>query len=128
MRAKFIYEFLDGENGINKIKHTMKVYFKKKLYEDVTITDSTLAQQYLAVKKQMADRRTKRDGLMKQINQIDSELNILERNLIAIESKAAEQQAKTQEKQAVQQTQTTKTQEAKPQETQTQTLKPQEVK
>jgi hypothetical protein len=107
----------------------MKVYFKKKeqIYEDVTITDSTLAQQYLAVKRQMSDRRTKRDGLMKQINQIDSELNILERNLIAIESKAADQQAKQQTTQQPQ-VQKTQAQEVKPQETQTQTVQPQEVK
>ena len=108
----------------------MKVYFKKKeqIYEDVTITDSTLAQQYLAVKRQMSDRRTKRDGLMKQINQIDSELNILERNLIAIESKAADQQAKQQTTTQQQQVQKTQTQEVKPQDTQTQTVQPQEVK
>jgi len=107
----------------------MKVYFKKKeqIYEDVTITDSTLAQQYLAVKRQMSDRRTKRDGLMKQINQIDSELNILERNLIAIESKAADQQAKQQTTQQPQ-VQKTQAQEVKPQETQPQTVQPQEVK
>jgi len=70
-----------------------KVYItRKKLNEDVAITDSTLAQQYLAVKKQMADKRTKRDQLMKNVNQIDNEMNILEKNLIAIEMKSAQSQ------------------------------------
>lgn len=70
-----------------------KVYItRKKLNEDVSITDPTLAQQYLAVKKQMADKRTKRDQLMKNVNQIDNEMNILEKNLIAIEVKSAQSQ------------------------------------
>ena len=69
-----------------------KVYItRKKLNEDVSITDATLAQQYLAVKKQMADKRTKRDQLMKNVNQIDNEMNILEKNLIAIEMKSTQQ-------------------------------------
>jgi len=73
-----------------------KVYItRKKLNEDINITDPTLAQQFLAVKKQMADKRTKRDQLSKSVNQIDSELNILEKNLIAIEVKAAQQQGET---------------------------------
>ena len=73
-----------------------KVYItRKKLNEDVSITDSTLAQQYLAVKKQMADKRTKRDQLMKNVNAIDSELNILEKNLIAIETKSAQKTGET---------------------------------
>jgi len=66
-----------------------KVYIKRAVInEDVTITDPTLAQQYLAVKKQMSDKRTKRDQIMKNVNQIDNEINILEKNLIAIEQKA----------------------------------------
>jgi hypothetical protein len=66
-----------------------KVYIKRALLnEDVTITDPTLAQQYLAVKKQMADKKMKRDQSMKTVNQIDNEINILEKNLIAIETKS----------------------------------------
>ena len=73
-----------------------KVYIKrKKLNEDINITDPTLAQQYLAVRKQIADKNTKKDQLMKSVNQIDSEINILEKNLIAIQTKAAQQQGQT---------------------------------
>jgi hypothetical protein len=50
-----------------------KVYIKRKrLNEDVNINDPELAQQYLAVRKQMADKRTKKDQLMRQVNQIAS--------------------------------------------------------
>lgn len=59
------------------------------------ITDPALAQQYFNVKKQMNDKRTKRDQVLKQANQIDNEINILEKNLIAIEAKAASTQQKT---------------------------------
>ncbi len=69
-----------------------KVYItRKKLNEDVTITDPTLAQQYLAVKKQITDKMTKRDQVLRSANQIDSEINILNKNLIAIETKAVQQ-------------------------------------
>lgn len=81
-----------------------KVYMKvKRINEDVSITDSTLAQQYLAVKKQMADKQTRRDNLMKQVNQLDSEMNILQKNLIAIEAKSAAASVKSEEKEKVQQ-------------------------
>jgi hypothetical protein len=69
-----------------------KVYIKRKINEDVTITDPTLAQQYLAVKKQITDKMTKKDQLMRSVNQIDSEINILNKNLLAIETKAASSQ------------------------------------
>lgn len=69
-----------------------KVYItRKKLNEEVTITDPTLAQQYLAVKKQIVDKTTKRDQLLRNANQIDSEINILNKNLIALETKAVQQ-------------------------------------
>jgi hypothetical protein len=72
-----------------------KVFIKRnKINEDITITDPTLAQQYLAVKKQMVDKKTKRDQLTRNVNQIDSELNILEKNLIAIETRSAQQNGK----------------------------------
>ncbi|MEK0338477.1 MAG: hypothetical protein QQN41_13695, partial [Nitrosopumilus sp.] len=68
-----------------------KVFIKrKKLNENITITDPILAQQYLAVRKQMVDKKTKRDQLIRNVNQIDSELNLLEKNLIAIETKSAQ--------------------------------------
>jgi hypothetical protein len=65
----------------------------KYLNEDVTIPPA-LANAYLSVKKQMADKQSKRDQLMKSVNQIDNEMNILNKNLIAIEAKAAEMQGK----------------------------------
>jgi len=71
-----------------------KVFITRKINEDVNITDPTLAQQFLAVKKQIADKRTKLDQQTKTINQINNEINILEKNLIAIETKAATQQNK----------------------------------
>lgn len=49
-----------------------------------------LANQYLTVKKQMADKQSKKDNLMKAVNQTDNEMNILNKNLIAIETKAAQ--------------------------------------
>ncbi len=70
---------------------------KRRINEDVTITDPTLASQYLAVKKQMSDKKQKRDQLMRSVSQVDSELNILERNLIAIETKANQSQVKSSE-------------------------------
>jgi len=79
-----------------------KVYFKKKnINEDISIQDSTLAQQYVAVKKQITDKQTKIDQLMKQVNQIQQEKNILDKNLLAIETKAAlaQGQKPTEEKQ-----------------------------
>ena len=42
----------------------------------------------------MADKQTQRDQLMKQVNQKDNEINILSKNLIAIEAKAAQEQGK----------------------------------
>jgi hypothetical protein len=83
-----------------------KIIFKRKLHESVNIPPE-LANQYLAVKKQMSDKVGKKDQLMKSVNQIDQELNILNRNLLAIETKAAqmqgekvEQQDKTEQEQA----------------------------
>jgi len=61
--------------------------------EDVVIP-AALSQQYLVVKKQMADKQRQKDALTKQINQKDTEINILMQNLIAIESKAAQMQGK----------------------------------
>lgn len=60
-----------------------------KINEDVTIPNE-LSQQYLSVKKQISDKEGKKDQLQKQINQVDSEINTLQRNLIAIETKAAQ--------------------------------------
>jgi len=64
-----------------------------ELNEDVVIP-AQLSQQYLVVKKQMADKQTQRDQLMKQVNQKENEINILSKNLIAIEQKAAQLQGK----------------------------------
>jgi len=60
-----------------------------RLNEEVTIPPE-LANQYLTVKKQVLDKQTKKDRLMKSVNQVDNEINILSKNLIAIETKAAE--------------------------------------
>ena len=73
-----------------------KIYMKmKKLNEDISITDPGLAQQYLAVKKQMTDKQSKKDQLSRSISQIDSELNILQKNLLAVETKAMQKQGET---------------------------------
>jgi len=68
-----------------------KVFMKKQIFlkEDVNISDPTFAQQYLAVKKQISDKQIKKDQLMKSVNQVDNEINILNRNLIAIETKSS---------------------------------------
>jgi hypothetical protein len=63
------------------------------LKEDVVIP-AELSQQYLVVKKQIADKQTQKDLLMKQMNQKENEINILTKNLIAIEQKAAQMQGK----------------------------------
>lgn len=62
---------------------------KEYIFEDVTIPPE-LATQYLSVKKQMADKQTKKSNLMKAVNQTENEMNILNKNLIAIETKAAQ--------------------------------------
>jgi len=67
----------------------MSIKFKGlKLNEEVTIPPE-LANAYLSVKKQIVDKQTKKDNLMKSVNQVDNEINILTKNLIAIETKAA---------------------------------------
>lgn len=63
------------------------------LKEDVVIP-AVLSQQYLVVKKQISDKQSQKDQLMKQVNQKDNEINILNKNLIAIEVKAAQMQGK----------------------------------
>ena len=65
--------------------------------EDVTIP-SELSQQYLSIKKQIADKQSKKDQVIRAANQIDSEINRLTQNLIAIEAKAAQLQGKTEQK------------------------------
>jgi hypothetical protein len=66
---------------------------KNHLNEDVVIPAS-LSNQYLIVKKQIADKQGQKDILQKQINQKETEVNILMKNLIAIEQKAAQLQGK----------------------------------
>jgi hypothetical protein len=79
------------------------------LKEDVVIP-AALSQQYLIVKKQIADKQTEKDALMKQMNSKDNEINILTKNLIAIEEKAAQLQGKD----ATIKTEETKTKEPAP--------------
>lgn len=71
----------------------MKVFIKPKannlLNEQIAITDPGLAKQYLTVQKQILDKKTQKDQAMKTVNQIDNEINILEKNLLAIEANAA---------------------------------------
>ncbi|HPI82303.1 MAG TPA: hypothetical protein PK122_03660 [Candidatus Paceibacterota bacterium] len=84
------------DHAIKRIEEMMAIpeeEISEGLNEDVTIPAS-LTQQYLTVKKQMADKQTQRDQLMKQVNQKDNEINILSKNLIAIEAKAAQEQGK----------------------------------
>jgi hypothetical protein len=61
--------------------------------EDVDIP-AQLSARYVAVKKQLADKQTQKDALVKQMNQKDSEITILNKNLIAIEQQAAQLQGK----------------------------------
>jgi hypothetical protein len=72
-----------------------------KLNEDVTIPPE-LSTQYLTVKKQISDKQSKKDQIMKAVNQIENEMNILNRNLIAIETKAAQMQGQQQAQQVQQ--------------------------
>jgi len=67
-----------------------KIFIKRNvnINEDINITDPTLASQYLAVKKQISDKKLKVDQQTKLVNQTNNEINILEKNLIAIETKA----------------------------------------
>lgn len=84
------------DNAIKRIEELMAIpeeEIKEGLNEDVVIP-AALSQQYLVIKKQMADKQTQRDQLMKQVNQKENEINILNKNLIAIEQKAAQQQGK----------------------------------
>lgn len=62
---------------------------REYLFEDVNIPPE-LAQQYLSVKKQIVDKQAKKANLMKSVNQIENEMNILNKNIIAIETKAAQ--------------------------------------
>lgn len=71
---------------------------KLRLNEEVTIPPE-LASQYLSVKKQMLDKQTKKDRLMKSVNQVDNEMNILSKNLIAIETKAAQMSGQEEQQQ-----------------------------
>lgn len=62
-----------------------------KMNEDVIIP-TELSTPYLSVKKQIVDKQTRKDQLMKAVNQVDNEINILSKNLLAIETKAAQMQ------------------------------------
>jgi hypothetical protein len=84
------------DHAIKRIEEMMAIpeeEISEGLNEDVTIP-ANLTQQYLVVKKQIADKQTQKDQLMKQVNQKDNEINILTKNLIAIEAKAAQEQGK----------------------------------
>jgi len=63
----------------------------RELNEEITIPQE-LANQYLSVKRQMVDKQAKKDQIMKSVNAIDNEINILSKNLLAIETKAAQMQ------------------------------------
>ena len=67
-----------------------------RINEDVDIP-AELSQRYVAVKKQLADKETQKNVLVRQINQRDQEINILTKNLNAIESQAAQLQGKAAE-------------------------------
>jgi len=64
--------------------------------EDVDIP-AQLSQRYVAVKKQLADKETQKNVLLRQINQRDQEINILQKNLNGIEQQAAQLQGKAAE-------------------------------
>jgi hypothetical protein len=88
-----IIEEMNGEAWENDHMIMLGEEILEGLNEDVVIPAS-LSNQYLAVKKQIADKQTQKDLLMKQMNQKDNEINILTKNLIAIETKAAQLQGK----------------------------------
>lgn len=84
-----LFDELDA--AIKRIRELMSVPdggIKESINEDVVIPPD-LSNQYLAVKKQVVDKQTKKDNLMKGVNQLDNEINILTKNLLAIEQKAA---------------------------------------
>ncbi|HRT03192.1 MAG TPA: hypothetical protein P5513_04575 [Candidatus Diapherotrites archaeon] len=81
---------------IEELSNTPEEEIEESLNEDVSIPPE-LTNQYLNIKKQIADKKTKKDQLMRSVNQIDNEINILNKNLIAIESKAAEIQSRKKE-------------------------------
>jgi len=84
-----------------------KVFLKRKLNEDITISDPNLAKQYLAVKKQILDKERRKDDTMKTVNQINNEINILEKNLLAIQTQAAQREGQKPPQQAQQDQQQT---------------------
>lgn len=80
------------DNAIKRINELMTIpesEISESMNEEVTIPPE-LANQYLSIKKQVLDKQTKKDRLMKSVNQVDNEINILSKNLIAIEVKAAD--------------------------------------
>ena len=64
-----------------------------------------LSNQYFQVKRQLADKQGKKDELMKQVNQVNSEMTILNKNIIALEAKAAEMIGQEVKEQPIQQPQ-----------------------
>ena len=94
-----LFDELDG--AIKRLREmilTSSDEIKEGLNEEVTIPPE-LANQYLQVKKQMIDKQSKKDQLMKSVNQVDNEMNILQKNLVAIETKAADVQGQEKEQQ-----------------------------
>jgi len=85
----------------------------KRVNEEITIPQE-LSNQYLSVKKQISNKQTRKDQILKAVNQINNEINILNKNLLAIEQKAAAMQGqqKNQPEPQAQNTQQTQTAEA----------------
>jgi hypothetical protein len=106
---------MDGfDQAIERIRELMMVpaeAIEESINEDVTIPPE-LSTQYLSVKKQTIDKQTRKDQLMKSVNQVDNEINILQKNLVAIETKAAtaEGQEEAQQNKQAQGTQTVEVQ------------------
>ena len=101
-----LFDEFDG--AIKRIRELMAVppeEIKEELNEDVDIP-ADLSNQYLSVKKQIIDKQTQKDQLMKQVNQKDAEINILNKNLVAIETKAAQMTGQQEEAQAAEGTET----------------------
>ena len=94
---------------INKIPTLEE--FIIEINEDIVIP-AQLSTRYLAVKKQLEDKQIQKNALVKQINQKDTEIGILNKNLIAIEAQAAQLQGK--EAQDAQQQEAKKAQGATP--------------
>ena len=65
---------------------------KESLNEEGITIPYELSTQYLSVKNQIATKVSRKNQLIKAVNQVQNEIDIFNRNLLAIETKAAQMQ------------------------------------